>query len=370
MAQSWLVFDLTKSSFLLGLVGFLSSIPVFMLALFGGVIADRVNKRTILIITQNAFMILAFLLAVLTHLKIITVWQIMFIALLNGVVMSFDAPTRQAMVVELVGKKYLMNAIALNSLAFNSSRIIGPALAGILVASIGISGCFYLNAISFIAVIIALLFIKNESLSKKDSGETILKDLLEGLVFIKNNRLIMILVSIVGVFSLFGVSYIIIMPVFAHSVLNSGVKGFAILMSATGIGAMLGALMLAALGNFRHKGKLLFISSMVFSVSLILLSFARTFPASIAALVLVGWGSVSATALVNTILQILVPDHVRGRVMSVFMFTFAGILPFGNLIAGTFSQMFGVSAALFIGGVICTSFTIFINLLYRDLRNC
>mgnify|MGYP001574438469 FL=1 len=156
VAQSWLVFQLTNSAFLLGVVGFLSSIPVFLLSLFGGVLADRLNKRNILIATQSAFMLLAFLLAALTQMKLVTPYQIMFIALLNGVVMAFDAPSRQAMVVELVGKDYLFNAIALNSIAFNSSRIIGPALAGVLVATIGMSGCFYINGISFLHLIIAL----------------------------------------------------------------------------------------------------------------------------------------------------------------------------------------------------------------------
>src|SRR3989338_1590012 len=159
-AQSWLTFELTKSAFLLGVVGFLSSIPVFLLSLFAGVLADRVNKRNILIATQVAFMLLAFLLAVLTQMKTITAFQIMVIALLNGIVMAFDAPSRQAVVVELVGREHVFNAVALNSVSFNSSRLIGPALAGVLVATIGMSGCFYINGISFFAVIIALFLIK------------------------------------------------------------------------------------------------------------------------------------------------------------------------------------------------------------------
>lgn len=367
VAQSWLVFQLTNSAFLLGVVGFLSSIPIFLLSLFGGVIADRINKRSILIFTQNAFMLLAFALAILIQTNLIQTWQIMLIALLNGVIMAFDAPSRQALVVELVGKKYLMNAIALNSLAFNSSRIIGPALAAILVASIGMSGCFYLNGVSFIAAIFVLYLIRKSVFSVKKPEGTFLKDMLEGLRFIKDNRLILILVSMVGVLSLFGISYVITMPVFAKDVLNLDIKGFGFLMSATGIGAVAAALILAGLGDFKYKGRLLFVSLMVFSLALTLLSFSRNSIAAIIILVFLGWGSVSATALINTILQHLVPDAVRGRVMSVFMFTFAGVMPFGNLIAGALSQAWGVSLAMMSGGLICAVFSIVISLLFPEV---
>jgi len=181
VAQSWLVFELTSSAFLLGVVGFLNSIPVLILCLFGGVLADRLNKRNILIATQIAFMVLAFILATLTQLKIITPFQIMAVAILNGVVMAFDAPARQSIVVELVGKKHLFNAIALNSVAFNSSRIIGPALAGILVATIGMSGCFYINGISFLAVIIALFSVRIVKTQNKFSHSNTFRDLKDGL---------------------------------------------------------------------------------------------------------------------------------------------------------------------------------------------
>jgi len=272
VAQSWLVFQLTSSTFLLGLVGFLSSIPVFLLSLFGGVVADRMNKRSILIFTQSAFMCLAFILAILTHMKLITPGEIMLIALLSGVVMAFDAPTRQAVVVELVGKQYLLNAIALNSAAFNSARIIGPALAGILIAIIGMGGCFYINGISFLAVIIALFLIKLNNGPKREAKTKIGKDILEGLRFIKNNRTILILITMVGVTSLFGISYVILMPVFSNDILKVGVKGLGMLMSAAGCGALIAALLLARLGDFKYKGKFLISSTIIFSLSLVLFS--------------------------------------------------------------------------------------------------
>ncbi|MDD5166576.1 MAG: MFS transporter [Candidatus Omnitrophica bacterium] len=368
VAQSWLVFDLTNSAFLLGVVGFLSSIPMFLLSLFGGVVADRVNKRKILIFTQTAFMFLAFLLAVLTQANLITATQIMFIALLNGIVMSFDAPTRQAVVVELVGKKHLFNAIALNSVAFNSSRIIGPALAGILVSSIGMSGCFYINGVSFFAVLIALMLIQIDDRPRPNKNNSALGDLKEGLLFIKNNRLILILITIVGISSLFGMPYVILMPVFAKELLHVGVKGLGLLMSSAGAGALVAGLVLAHLGDFKHKGRLLIISSIIFSISLMLFSLSRNFIFSLFALALIGCFSVMAMALINTLLQTIVEDEYRGRIMSVFMFTFAGFMPFGNLLAGSISQIAGVSMTVLFSGIICMVSFLIITISYPELR--
>ncbi|MBI4972885.1 MAG: MFS transporter [Candidatus Omnitrophica bacterium] len=328
IAQSWLVFQLTHSAFLLGVVGFLGFIPVFIFSLFGGVVADRFNRRNTLLFTQSAFMLLAFLLAISTHLRLITPPQIMLFAVLNGIVMAFDAPARQSVVVDLVGKAQLLNAIALNSIAFNSSRIIGPALAGILIASIGMSGCFYV---------------------------------------IKNNLTILILIVMVGVTSLFGISYVILMPVFASDILKAGAKGLGILMSAAGIGALIAGLVLARIGDFKHKGRLLINSAIIFSVSLVFLALSKTYLFSIITLIILGWSSVTAISLINTLLQTLAPDEVRGRLMSAFMFTFAGIMPFGNLIAGSLAQKLGVSVAIMTSGIACTIFFLLVNILYPQI---
>jgi MFS family permease len=369
VAQSWLMFQLTNSAFLLGLVGFLSFIPVFLLSLFGGVVADRMNKKSILLFTQNAFMLLAFFLALLTQMKLITPLQIMLIALLNGIVLAFDAPARQAVIADLVGKEHLLNAIALNSAAFNSARIIGPALAGILIASIGMSGCFYINGISFLAVIIALLLININNGQRRPTKNFLLKDLSNGLKFIKDNRIILILISMVGITGLFGISYVILMPVFANDVLNVGVKGLGLLMSSAGFGALIAALVLARLGDFKYKGKLLISSSITFSISLVLFSLSKTYFISLITLILIGGASVTAIGIVNTLLQTLVPDEFRGRAMSAFMLTFAGFMPFGNLLAGSLAHIWGVSITVLISGIICTVFFIIINILYPQIRD-
>lgn len=364
VAQSWLVFELTNSVLLLGIVGFLGSIPILILSLFGGILADRLNKRNILIVTQIIFMCLAFTLAILTQFKVITPYQIMIIAVLNGIVMAFDAPARQSIVVELVGKTHLFNAIALNSVAFNSSRIIGPALAGILIATIGMSGCFYINGVSFLAVIIALYSIKIKHVRNVSEGASTLKDLKEGLNYIKNNRLILALIAMVGVVSLFGVAHVVLMPVFANDLLKVGIKGLGVLMSAAGCGALFGALILARLGDFKYKGRLLLSSAMVFSVSLIIFSLSKVYLLSIFVLIFVGFSSVTAIALVNTLLQTKVEDRFRGRVMSVFMITFAGMMPFGNLIAGGLAHTMGVSFAVMVGGIICALFFALVSIVY------
>ena len=367
VAQSWLVFQLTNSAFLLGVVGFLGSIPIFIFSLFGGVLADRINKRNILIFTQAAFMLLAFLLAVLTQFKFITPLQIMFIASFNGMIMAFDAPARQSIVVELVGREHLFNAIALNSVAFNSSRIIGPAIAGVLISIIGMSGCFYLNGVSFLAVIIALFYIKFGKSAVRNNNSTF-RDIKEGLAFVSGKRLILALMSVVAAMSLFGISYIILMPVFASHVLGLGVKGLGVLMSSTGLGALAGALGLARLGDFKFKGRLLVWSVFLFSISLIAFSLSKDYFLSIFALIFVGGCSVIPIALVNTLLQVNVPNEFRGRVMSLFMITFAGVVPFGNLISGFLAQFWGVSGALFFCGLVCLVLFMLINFLFPGLR--
>jgi len=368
VAQSWLVFELTNSAFLLGMVGFLSSLPIFLLSLLGGVVTDRVNKKKILLCTQVSFMVLAFVLATLTQLRLITPVHVMMIAVLNGVVMAFDAPTRHAIVAELVGREKLLNAIALNSAAFNSSRIIGPALAGILIAAIGMSGCFFLNGISFLAVILALSIIKLRPVRKIQKRALFINDILDGMNFIRSSRTVIILISMVGVTSLFGTSYVILMPVFARDILHAGVRGLGMLMSATGCGALLAALTLAALGNFKYKGRILVCSALVFSIAMACFSLSRVYLLSLAIVAVVGYGSVMSISLINTILQHIVPDHFRGRLMSVYMITFAGVMPFGNLIAGSLTQVWGASWTVFMGALLCAVFFVFVNFFYPQVR--
>ena len=252
-------------------------------------------------------MVLAVALALLTQLKFVRTWHIMVIALGNGICMAFDAPCRQALVVELVGKEYLMNAIALNLVAFNSARIIGPAVAGICIAAIGMSGCFYLNAASFLAVIVALCFVRIPHRAVRPRKTFFMHDILEGLRFMKNHSVVRTLIVIMGIMSLFGLSYVVLMPVFVERVLRGGVRELGILMSTAGFGALVAALMLARLGNFQYKGRLLLALLAIFSLGLLLFSFSTSILFAIIALLWAGFSSVAASSLINTLLQTSVP---------------------------------------------------------------
>jgi len=349
MAQSWLVFKLTNSAFLLGVVGFLSYLPVSLFSLAAGALVDRTAKRNLILATQIIFMVLAFILAFLVQYNIVRVWHIIIIAFLNGLVFSFDAPARQAMVVELVGKNHLLNAIALNSAAFNSARTLGPALAGVLIAIVGMAGCFYVNAFSFLPVIAALIFIKQGSFVSNEKKNTFLQDITEGLNFIRGNRFLLFLLSLVGMVSIFGVSYVILMPIFAQEILRSGSVGLAILMSANGLGALAGALNLARLKQVESHLRILKGSVIIFFVSVMLFSLSRYLWLSALLLVMAGYGGASSMSMANTLLQISTPDEFRGRLMGVFMMMFSGLMPFGNLVSGSLAHFFGASIVTFGG---------------------
>ena len=360
MAQSWLVFELSNSSFLLGLVWFFSYLPIFLLSLFSGVLVDRINKKYLLLFTQVAFMGLAFLLAVFTQFEIVTVKFILIVAMLNGVILSLDAPARQSIVVELVGKQKILNAIALNSIAFHSARMLGPALAGIFIAAISIAGCFYINAISFLAFIIALLLIKPKHITRNNNNH-FLVDLKSGIKFIMQNRIYLILISIVGIISLFGFSYVVLMPVFAKVILNLDVKGFGLLMSASGVGSLLAGLKLASLKESNKQPRFLVFSLYVFSFGLVIFALSKSFIFSILILVLIGFSSMSALVIINSMIQTMVPNEFRGRVMSIYILTFAGTIPFGSIVAGSLSQVIGVSNTLIVSGSLCFILFLFTN---------
>ena len=289
VAQSWLVYRLTGSALLLGAVGFASQIPVFVAAPLGGIVADRTNRRRVVIATQTASMILAFILALLTLTHRIQVWQIMVLAAGLGIVNGFDIPARQAFLVDMVGKEDLMNAIALNSSMFNGARIIGPAVAGILVASIGEGWCFFANAVSYIAVIVGLLLMRIGHAARLEQQGSPLENIIEGFQFVRNTAPIRSILLLLGLVSFVGMPYAVLMPVFADQILHGGARGLGILMGATGVGALLGAASLAARVGVKGLGKLIAICAGGFGASLILFAFSRIFWLSTLLLVPVGF---------------------------------------------------------------------------------
>jgi len=354
VAQAWLVYRLTGSAILLGSIGFCSQFPVFLIAPFGGAIADRHNRHRIVIATQTASMILAAILAALTITGRVQVWHIFALAAGLGVTNAFDIPARQAFIVDMVGREDLMNAIALNSSMFNGARIIGPAIAGILVAAVGEGWCFLLNAVSYIAVIAGLLMMRVTSMPIAGTGEASpLQHIKEGFGWVKRTRPIRALLMLLGLVSLVGMPYAVLMPIFADRILHGGARGMGLLMGATGIGAMAAALTLAAKKNLKGLGRWVAMASAGFGLSMILFSQSRWFWVSFALLIPLGFSMMLQMSSSNTLIQSMVPDRLRGRVMSVYSMMFMGMAPFGAFLAGVMAHHIGAPMTLTIGGLCC-----------------
>ena len=367
IAQSWLVYRLTGSSLLLGSVGFAGQIPVFLVAPFGGIVADRQNRHRVVIATQVASMLLAFMLAVLTLTGTVKVWHIFVLAALLGVVNAFDVPGRQSFLVDMVGKEDLMNAIALNSSMFNGARIIGPAIAGILVAKIGEGWCFFANAVSYIAVIAGLLMMKVQPRLRAASGSPV-KHLIEGLRFVRHTAPIRAILLLLGLVSFVALPYTVLMPVFADQVLHGGARGLGILMGATGVGALLGALTLATRTGVHGLGRWVAISCGGFGFFLILFSWSRIFWLSAATLLPVGFTMMLQMSSSNTLIQAMVPDHLRGRVMALYTMMFMGMAPFGSLFAGALADRVGAPVTVSIGAVACIGGAILFGIYLPKVR--
>ncbi|MFZ1130145.1 MAG: MFS transporter [Terriglobales bacterium] len=353
VAQAWLVYRMTKSALLLGSVGFASQIPVFLIAPFGGITADRTNRQRLVITTQICAMILAGILALLCLSGRVQVWHIFGLAALLGVVNAFDIPGRQAFLVDMVGKEDLMNAIALNSSMFNGARVIGPAIAGILVAKIGEGWCFAANSLSYIAVIVGLLLMRVHS-APRSSQHSPIEDIIEGFRWVNQTRIIRALLLLIGLVSLVAMPYTVLMPVFADKVLHGGARGLGILMGATGVGALFGALTLAAkTGGVKGLGRWVAISCASLGISLFCFSFSHTFWLSVLFLLPAGYSMMLQMACSNTLIQTMVPDQLRGRVMSVYSMMFMGMAPFGAFFGGALAHRIGAPITVAIGGVTC-----------------
>jgi len=352
VAQSWLVYRLTHSALLLGSVGFASQIPVFLFAPLGGITADRINRRHVVIGTQVAAMLLAFILAALTLTHVVDrqVWLIFVLAALLGVVNAFDIPGRQSFLVEMVGKEDLMNAIALNSSMFNGARVIGPAIAGILVVKIGEGWCFFANAVSYIAVIIGLLMMKVRSPARASHASPF-EHMMEGFRFVNETAPIRALLLLLGLVSLVGMPYVVLMPIFADQILHGGARGLGILMGATGVGALLGALTLAFREGVKGLGRWVAWCSAGFGASLVVFAISHTFWVSVILLLPVGYTIMLQMACSNTLIQVMVPDALRGRVMAVYSMMFMGMAPIGALLGGALAERLGAPASVAIGGL-------------------
>jgi MFS family permease len=353
IAESWLVFRLTGSSALLGVTSFCTLIPVFLFATIGGTVADRVNRHRIIIVTQTLSMVFPLVLAALTLSGHVRVWHVFVLATCLGIVNAFDIPARQSFLVDMVGREDLMNAIALNSSMFNGARIVGPAVAGLLVAGVGEGWCFLLNGLSYIAVITGLLLMKVPARPMVAARGPALHDMIEGFRFVVRTAPVHALLALLGVVSFAGMPYSVLMPVFAESILHSGPKGLGLLMGASGLGALGGAFALVTRRGVRGLGRWVATAAAAFGIALMCFSLSRSLWLSALLLVPVGASMIVQMASSNTLIQAMVPDALRGRVMAVYSMMFMGMAPFGSLFAGWVAERIGAPATVAGGGLVC-----------------
>ncbi|HEX8674909.1 MAG TPA: MFS transporter [Longimicrobium sp.] len=367
-AQGWLVLELTNSALLLGVVTAAGSLPSLAFTLWAGVVADRADKRRIILIADLVMGAQSLALAVLTHLGLITYPVLLLLVLVLGSANAFEVPTRQSFFVDLVGKEDLPNAIALNSSAFNGTRIIGPALAGWLIGVAGVAACFYANAVSFLFVVVGLMMMRLPPFRPPERTTSTLDDLREGLAFIRGDRLVRTLVWLIAAMSITAFPYAMLLPVFARDVLRVGATGLGYLLAATGLGALAGGVALAAGGGRLPRGRLMVWSSLAFCAFLFAFTFARTLPLALVLLGCAGFCMILNNATLNALLQSLVPNRLRGRVMSVYVFMFLGMTPIGALQAGALSRAVGAPAALAAGAAALFLIVLAVTLRVPELR--
>ena len=354
IAMGWLVYRLTNSAFMLGLVGFVGRLPTLFISPFAGVIADRWNKYKLLLLTQVLSMLQALAITILLFTDIVQIWHIIILSIALGLINSFDTPVRQSFVIEMIEKKEdLGNAIALNSAMVNGARLFGPTIAGILVGALGEGWCFLINTLSFIAIITTLLMMKipEKKIEKKPDGH--LAELKEGFKYAYNFIPIRYILFILSLVSLMGMPYQVLMPVFAKDIYHGGPNTLGFLMAAAGTGALIGALYLASRKSVVGLGKNIAIATAIFGSGLVIFSLSKTFTLSIIVLVITGFGMMVQMASSNTVLQTIVDDDKRGRIMSFYTMAFMGTVPFGNLLSGSLSGLIGVTNTVLAGGVCC-----------------
>jgi predicted MFS family arabinose efflux permease len=367
-AQAFLIYQLTNSAAYLGYVGFASGLPTWLFTLYGGVVSDRMPRRTLLVITQTSMLILAFILAALTFTGLVKPWHVLVLAFLLGIANAFDAPARQSFVLEMVDRDTLTNAIALNGSMYNSATAVGPAVAGLTYAAFGAGWCFTINGLSFIAVIIALLLMRLKPWHAPQIKATAISEMKEGVIYVIKHPVIRVLMIGAGMIAVFGFGFITLLPAWAVDILGGDVTTNGLLQSARGIGALLSALMIASMGNFSWKGKLLTLGSIIGPIFLIIFAFMHNIPLSLIMMVLVGWAFVVFNNINNAIIQTQVHDNLRGRVMGVYMLVFNGLIPVGALLAGTLADRINLTASVLVTAAILLAYSLFAFLFFPQIR--
>lgn len=365
-ALSWLVYELTGSKYMLGVVAALSSLPMLFLPILGGVIADRFPKKKILLITQFISMFFMIVFAALIVSGRYNINHILIISVLIGTVFAIDMPARHAFVVEIAGKQDLMNAIALNSSMFNLARVIGPAIAGIIMMRLGVSWCFIINAFSFLAVLIALFYVQAAEVPVIKRTESIAQYTLSGFRYVKQNKTILNVMVLMVMMGIFGWSYSVLIPALAKDVFSQGEQGYAMLVSATGLGALFGALFVAYMGNTEHRKRLIDCGVYFFSIMLFLLALSKSYWLSIILLMGTGTGLLVYFSSSTTMIQSCVDDSFRGRIMGIWALIFGGTIPIGSFLVGIVSERFGIALTLLACSIICPLFTFILSLYSKE----
>jgi MFS family permease len=363
VAQGWLVYSLTKSPLYLGLIASCATLPILLFTLVGGAVADKYPRLKIVILTQSLSIVPALLLGILTYTETVEVWHVAVLAFLFGMLNAFDVPARHALLSDLVGRKHLTNAIALNSAAFNGARILGPLMAGLLIASLSMPACFFLNALSFVPVVIALCRIKAVE-TGAGHGKGFLDGIGDGWRFVLREKRVLYIMTLIAIFSLFGIPYVTMLPVIAEEVLNSGVTGLSMLVSTAGTGSLIAAVFIAFRGDIGNKGLFIPAAANVFAVAIMALSFSHSYSLSLLFIFFAGWGIVSFLAVCNSFIQHTVTDMLRGRVMSLYTLVFLGFAPIGNSAIGFAAHMFGTLESLHLFAAFCIASSICFAVLF------
>ncbi len=367
-AQGFLIYQLTHSAAYLGYVAFANGGAIWLFTLYGGVVADRVPRRTLLVFTQSFMMLLAFVLSALTFLHVVQPWHIVVLSFLLGTANAFDAPARQSFVLELVEREDLTNAIALNSTMFNTATALGPAAGGIVYAALGPGWCFAVNGATFGAVIYALVRMRLKSAPPRTGRKRGLASIVEGFRYLRSQRVVLAIIGLISVVSLFGISFATLFPVWAVKVLHGDATTNGLLQSARGIGAFCGALLIASLGRFTYKGKLLTAGTFAFPVMILIFTAVRIVPASLLVLVVTGLAQIMIMNLANALVQTQIADELRGRVMSVYSLTFLGLMPLGSLFSGGIADRASAPFAVALGAGICLVTAIGLAILVPSVR--
>jgi predicted MFS family arabinose efflux permease len=359
-AQGYLIYELTKSPAYLGYASFANGAPTWFFTLYAGAIADRMSRRTLMVITQSSMMILAFILAILTFTHTVQWWHILILSFLLGVSNAFDAPARQAFVLEMVDREDLTNAIALNSTMFNLAMVLGPALGGLIYYAVGPGWCFTINGISFTAVIIALLLMRLKPFVPANNNSSTMSDMKDGLSYVMHHPAVKMLISNLFITTLFGLGIVTLIPAWSVQVLGGDAKTNGFLLAARGLGSLIAALTIATLGRFRYRGKVWTVNSVLLPISMIIFAFMTWLIPSLIAIAAMGFTFMMIVNLSNAMVQTRITDEMRGRVMGVYTFFFFGAFPIGSLIAGWSADAIGEPLTVMISAVILLVFAVWV----------